>query len=135
MDNKSRKLVLVGYSDESKAYRLLDVTTSQIIISRDVRFIEDEHGIPTEVMIQSPSNTNGETLNEVDFCDLLDSDTEIEKVTVNPNVVNENEVHEVPNSSTSQRSTKGIPPERFKANKIIFEISDRRHTKKLCHVM
>lgn len=33
---------LVGYSDVSKAFRLLDTKTKRIITSRDVKFIESD---------------------------------------------------------------------------------------------
>lgn len=38
LDNKAEKLIFVGYSEESKAYRLLNPATSKIKISRDVIF-------------------------------------------------------------------------------------------------
>lgn len=40
LDDKAKPLTFVGYSTESKAYRMLDRTTNSITISRDVRFIE-----------------------------------------------------------------------------------------------
>ena len=40
LDDKAEKLIFVGYSDESKAYRLLDIKTNEIKISRDVHFGE-----------------------------------------------------------------------------------------------
>ncbi|GJZ72806.1 retrovirus-related pol polyprotein from transposon TNT 1-94 [Tanacetum coccineum] len=42
LDDKSRKCVLLGVSDESKAYRLYDPVSKKIIVSRDVIFEEDE---------------------------------------------------------------------------------------------
>ncbi|XP_055522616.1 uncharacterized protein LOC129716805 [Wyeomyia smithii] len=33
-------MTFVGYSSESKAYRCLDIKTGQIVISRDVKFLE-----------------------------------------------------------------------------------------------
>ncbi|KAJ9565577.1 hypothetical protein OSB04_001543 [Centaurea solstitialis] len=42
LDDKSKGCVLFGVSEESKAYRLYDLETDQIIISRDVKFEEDE---------------------------------------------------------------------------------------------
>lgn len=124
LDNKSKKLVLVGYSDESKAYRLLDVTTNQITISRDVRFIADDHGDPSEDLAQLAMQNNTENVerDDIDFSELLDSDTETIPVTVNPTAVNDNrnvaEEVPIPDQRVSNRTTKGIPPERFKANKI-----------------
>ncbi|KAG6520427.1 hypothetical protein ZIOFF_017482 [Zingiber officinale] len=39
-DEKGEKLIFVGYSDQSKGYRLLDSRTNKLIISRDVIFDE-----------------------------------------------------------------------------------------------
>nr|GEY14991.1 retrovirus-related Pol polyprotein from transposon TNT 1-94 [Tanacetum cinerariifolium] len=41
-DAKSLKCILFGVSDESKAYRLFDLTSNKILVSRDVVFEEDE---------------------------------------------------------------------------------------------
>ncbi|XP_065094361.1 uncharacterized protein LOC135714874 [Ochlerotatus camptorhynchus] len=41
MEPKARKLMFVGYSNEHKAYRLLDTGSGRITISRDVKFLED----------------------------------------------------------------------------------------------
>jgi len=40
LDNKSKKCVLIGLSNESKAYRLFDPVSKRIIISKDVIFEE-----------------------------------------------------------------------------------------------
>lgn len=42
LDSKSVKCVMLGVSEESKAYRLYNPNTQKIIISRDVVFGEDE---------------------------------------------------------------------------------------------
>ena len=42
LDDKSYKCVLLGFSDESKAYRLFDPIAKKIVISRDVVFHEDD---------------------------------------------------------------------------------------------
>lgn len=42
LDDKSKRCVLLGVSDESKAYRLYDPNSQKIIISRDVVFEEDK---------------------------------------------------------------------------------------------
>ena len=42
LDDKSLSCVLLGVSEESKAYRLYDPTSQRIIISRDVVFEEDK---------------------------------------------------------------------------------------------
>lgn len=43
LDSKSTECFFVGYSDESKAYRLYNRTTRRVIISRDVVFLEDNN--------------------------------------------------------------------------------------------
>jgi hypothetical protein len=42
LDDKSKKCVLLGVSEESKAYKLYDPITKKIIISRDVVFEESK---------------------------------------------------------------------------------------------
>lgn len=42
LDDKSYKCVLLGASDESKAYRLFDPVAKKVVVSNDVKFEEDE---------------------------------------------------------------------------------------------
>ena len=42
LDNKSFKCVLLGVSEESKAYRLYNPSSKKIVISRDIVCVEDE---------------------------------------------------------------------------------------------
>ncbi|HEX8607530.1 MAG TPA: DDE-type integrase/transposase/recombinase, partial [Pedobacter sp.] len=51
---KSLPSTLIGYDDQSKAYRCFDSTRSKILISRDVLFNEEILGIPSHV----PANTS-----------------------------------------------------------------------------
>lgn len=39
-DKKSKKMILIGYCDNTKGYRLLDINSDKIVISRDVIFHE-----------------------------------------------------------------------------------------------
>lgn len=41
--DKSKKCILVGYDDSSKAYQLYDTKTNKLHISRDVKFKEECH--------------------------------------------------------------------------------------------
>lgn len=41
LDDKSEKCIFIGYSERSKAYKLYNPVTKQIVISRDVQFDED----------------------------------------------------------------------------------------------
>lgn len=42
LDNKAKKLHFMGYSEQSKAFRLLDKETNKIVISRDVTFLDSK---------------------------------------------------------------------------------------------
>nr|XP_028948054.1 uncharacterized protein LOC114820894 [Malus domestica] len=53
LDDKSLKCILMGVSEESKAYRLFDPISQKIIISRDVVFEEDEQWNWDEVYEQA----------------------------------------------------------------------------------
>ena len=49
LEKKSEKLHFVGYSKETKGYRLLDENTSKVIIRRNVTFNETDF-VDTEVV-------------------------------------------------------------------------------------
>jgi len=42
LDSKGEKCIFIGYSEESKAYRLYNPSTKKLIVSRDVQLIEEE---------------------------------------------------------------------------------------------
>lgn len=42
-DTKSEQCLLVGYSDESKLYRIYNPEKKQTVISRDIIFFENQH--------------------------------------------------------------------------------------------
>ena len=42
LDDKSFKCVLLGRSEESKGYRLYDLVSNKVVVSRDVVFEENE---------------------------------------------------------------------------------------------
>ena len=42
LDKKWKKCIFVGYSEDTKAYKLYDLVTRKVIISRDVQFAENE---------------------------------------------------------------------------------------------
>ena len=41
IDKKGQKCIFVGYSEDTKAYKLYDPVTRKVIISQDVQFIEN----------------------------------------------------------------------------------------------
>jgi hypothetical protein len=42
LDKKGWKCIFVGYSEETKSYKMYDPVTSKFIISHDVQFVENE---------------------------------------------------------------------------------------------
>ena len=42
IDDRSEKHIFIGYSEQSKEYRLYNHVTKKFLISRDVKFIEDK---------------------------------------------------------------------------------------------
>jgi len=42
LDDRSEKFIIIGYNEESKAYRLYNPSTKKYIISKDVEFKEEE---------------------------------------------------------------------------------------------
>lgn len=47
---------MVGYNDQSKAYKYFDYTTKKFIVSRDVYFLEIQLGIPDQTQSSSTNN-------------------------------------------------------------------------------
>ncbi|CAO2824836.1 unnamed protein product [Amaranthus hypochondriacus] len=75
-DPKGKKYLFVGYSEESKGYRLLDPHSKKLIVSRDVIFDEsakwkwdDDEGVQTQLNVPTQDiNSNGNistTLNDL----------------------------------------------------------------------
>jgi hypothetical protein len=42
LDDRSEKCIFIGYSETSKAYRLYNPITKKLILSRDVKFLENQ---------------------------------------------------------------------------------------------
>ena len=57
LDPKSKKCIFMGYSQESKAYRLYDPEAKKIVVSRDVVFWEQPHIVEEEVCPSTLSST------------------------------------------------------------------------------
>ena len=60
---RTMKSVFVGYIENSKAYRLLDLNSNEVMESRDVKFIKDKFSNSMDILIptqthQGDSNPN-----------------------------------------------------------------------------
>lgn len=84
LDLKAIKMTFVGYSNEHKAYRMIDVKTGEMAISRDVRFIEfgenqKSEAHPQAELRESTNNPEIEwTIDDKQRGGRLDSDSEEE---------------------------------------------------------
>eukprot|EP00253_Pinus_taeda_P004299 PITA_04299 len=56
LDSKSQKLMMTGYSDHHKAYRLIDIATGRLSFSRDVVFDEDRGFFQSSSSEQYPTD-------------------------------------------------------------------------------
>lgn len=86
LENKSVKCILLGVSEESKAYRLYDPINKRIIVSRDVIFEEEKqwtwdqsHDEQLIVDLDSGDYENNQDLNEVDEAGSEEDSEEIEE--------------------------------------------------------
>lgn len=104
LDNTGQKLTFVGYEDGSKAYRLLDMNTSKVYVSRNVYFID-----------QLKTSTT-EDVYEVEVP--LKHSASIQKENEQSSTNGTEEEHHEDNTleqtrRVSSRTTKGIPPVRL----------------------
>ena len=56
LDPKSRKCIFMGYSQETKAYRLYDREAKKIVVSCDVVFQEQPHTVEEKVCTSTLSS-------------------------------------------------------------------------------
>ena len=121
LDDKAEKLIFTGYSEESKAFRLLNKQTNVIKISRDVIFLdkiqekEKDYETHDEIIF-----SNTETHHE-DESSLEDGSSEDDfhstGETDSDNVEHlQSEVVEQTMCRRSERSNRGVPPDRYMAN-------------------
>nr|XP_029714462.1 uncharacterized protein LOC115258487 [Aedes albopictus] len=113
-------MTLVGYSDYHKAYRSIDPSNDKVVISRDARFLEGEkppkHSIkPTDVIeIESPLPRGSQSVTEPDHqTDDVDVDSDAVYESGEESFHEEPIVPPTP-VRISERTTKGIPPARFR---------------------
>lgn len=116
---KGNQMIFVGYGDTSKAYRMLDPDSRNVIYSRDVRFIESDSNINV---------TGGDMLDDeevsisfdVDDCEAIEKpkSTEIEELVDDPDstelVVDGEEPSQSPSLGTPKRK-RGRPKKTDKA--------------------
>jgi hypothetical protein len=123
LDDKAERLRFLGYDEESKGYRLFNEHTQKIIISRDVKFLNEKvsHSIDEKSSLHLNDETFPINLNkniadsnsipqnsDVDDSDYEDSDntvmneSSIDNITVIPN--NQHATRELPLRSTRNQN-------------------------------
>lgn len=105
LDNTGERLIFIGYEDGSKAYRLLNVVTSKICISRNVYFIDKSLSSNESPIKEQPSEMKDTVEVDVPISSRQDSH--------NVNPADQSETMVQPARRISTRSTKGIPPSRY----------------------
>lgn len=119
LDNTAEEMIFIGYDNNSKAYRCYDLVSKRVIISRDVKFVEN--------IAKFESTTTGERdSNQIEVNVKVENDTiENEEPTAEEQIENniqEQEVEairdadgvlETPVLRRSQRENLGIPPRRL----------------------
>ena len=114
LDSKAKEMVFVGYSTESKGYRLLNPENDAIIISRDVKFCKsymDSRHIVLDEQCQSKNEPEA-------VIDILGKDDDVEPGTDDGEIVDDrSQSSDVANDTCDLRRSKrnnfGIPAERF----------------------
>jgi len=110
LDEKAKEYFFVGYAENEKGYRLLDISTDKVVISRDVKFLDKEESneIIIEIKKQEKHDNKENTENQEK------EEEGISKVN-NKNQEIETPVQEEKNEQLrrSQRLNKGIPPYRY----------------------
>lgn len=123
LDDKAEKLTFIGYSDESKAYRLLNRKTGRVKVSRDVIFIENSKGEQTELNTEHEELTfsggNAEDkVEEESSINIQESSSDSDNL--------DNNIQEGSTCSEVRRSARenrGVPPNRFMATSNLAQSS------------
>lgn len=120
-DDKAEEGVLVGYDGNTKGYRILDPNTNRIWISRSVRIIEHD---ANQFSLHQTSQKEKAEIDGIKMIDYDMSETNHEEASRSEEETESNasdEEYEMPSSVTpetprrrvSQRTNKGIPPQRL----------------------
>lgn len=115
MDNVGQRCLFMGYQSDSKAYRLLDTSTSKVIISRDVRFLpfdsdelhEDNQTTAKQIQTLAPLSINKFSVSG-DYEDPTENRLEEDAENSTENGLEDNNA-----LRRSHRINKGIPPSRL----------------------
>lgn len=128
LENTAKQMILVGYDEQSKAYRCYDQASKKLVISRDVRFAgfaetdsmnsTPNHKVNEEVNVNGQSNSD--EFQDYDFLSEDDENKEYEEVIGENEIPAEDENHDDQHHTQQQqtlrqsdRRTKGIPPQRL----------------------
>lgn len=142
LEPKSVRMTFVGYSSQHKGFRMIDLETDKVIVSRDVRFLKQEEleiFRPTgpaskESVVEFPLAVKPEVPekdceNESVVSEYEDADEE-DFLGFSASSIFHGEEQEVPDDPPnvevrrSRRSNFGIPPQRYQVNGPVRELPD-----------
>jgi hypothetical protein len=115
---RSRKCIMIGYAEDQKAYRLMELQTGRVYVSRDVKF--DESKLPAKKEAQEGSGIAGDQSAEVptkkvhwsegsvgnEDDDSVDEDEDINYTQAYPQIIHEEDDDSV--ESTSEGDSDSI---------------------------
>ncbi|XP_051163516.1 uncharacterized protein LOC127282958 [Leptopilina boulardi] len=110
LDDKAEKLTFIGYSEESKGFRLLDKKTDRIKVSRDVIFLDKNQQVKN-------SNEAELIISEEKFSETTEEDKIDNNISETESSSSDDQNDTQPTEPRrSRRINKGVPPERFMAS-------------------
>jgi transposase InsO family protein len=115
LDDRSVKCILLGVSEESKAYKLYDPEKKKIIVSRDVVFDEDKSWNWSKSDQEQPdatSHVDADEVSEVEFPQAPTNDVPVNTETgnVNTETGNSSEDDEQENTTHEENEHGTLPP-------------------------
>jgi hypothetical protein len=116
LDNRSEKCIFIGYSEQSKAYRLYNPVTKKFLVSRDVKFLENK----------SWSEQENVTLDSQNPLHQIDEQTENSEQQAHPPrlprlQVQRQQEHSGNGSSSSSESSSSVENQRTRSIREIYE--------------
>lgn len=111
LDIKAKELTFVGYAENIKAYRLLDTVTDNIVISRDVIFLNNEQTV--EINFKEEKTSNQDLDDKINEDIEIKIDQEYDEECTFDNADSEKENDQNNQLRRSKRESKGLPPQRY----------------------
>jgi hypothetical protein len=124
LDDRGEKCIFVGYSEESKAYKLYNPLTNKVVVSRDVVFSEEESWNWSNKEADKENVVSDESEEQPQIVTPLASPTSPSSTQRSPTSSS---------SSSSDESGRGIPtPIRMRSLRDVYEGTEEEETNLFC---